>query len=74
MLNDNAAQVVCCGLQTQSYTVTETPRAFTEKTPGDKSLNTASWKAQSWENTVNIYGCDLGLNINYTICHLKNPH
>ena len=32
MLNDNAAPGVCCGLQTQSHTVTETLRAFPEKT------------------------------------------
>lgn len=28
MLNDSAAPAVCCGLQTQSHTITETLRAF----------------------------------------------
>ena len=64
LLNGNAAQGACYGLQIQSHTIIGTPIAFCGKKIWNKLLNTASLKDQLWENTVKMSTCDLGLNVN----------
>lgn len=53
--------------------MTGTPRAFSEKKIGDKSLNTSPLKEQLWENTVKTFTYDLGLNVNYATFPSQNP-
>lgn len=74
MLNDDAAQVVCCHLQTERHISIGTPGALPKKKIWNKSLNTASLKDESWENIIYICIYNLGLHINYASCPLQNPY